>query len=312
MSGRLARPLNQSFESGLPRFTAERNLRRRRGRTLRRMGGLRRLGEPVVRRARWRNMGPHADTLPGRSPHAQPERTACRVGTAGWAIPRAVAEHFPSAGAGLERYSARFSAAEINSTFYRSHRASTYARWVAATPAPFRFAVKLPRTITHEARLVGAAPLVAAFRSEVLQLGAKLGPVLVQLPPTLAFDTAVAEAFFLDLRDQWPGTIVCEPRHPSWFEPDADALMAACRVARVAADPARHPAAAVPGGWSGAAYWRLHGSPRMYRSSYDEAALSGLASDVLGRPGETWCIFDNTASGAATANALTLLHLLRS
>jgi uncharacterized protein YecE (DUF72 family) len=233
-----------------------------------------------------------------------------RVATAGWAIPKAVADRFPAAGTGLERYATRFSAVEINSTFYRSHRASTYARWVAATPSFFRFAVKLPRTITHEARLVGAKPLIAAFHDEVVQLGEKLGPLLVQLPPTLAYDAAIADGFLRDLRDLWPGTIVCEPRHPSWFEPEAEALMRAYRVARVAADPARHPAAAVPGGWNGAAYWRLHGSPRMYSSAYDQTALERLAADILAQVAETWCVFDNTTSGAAAANALSLLDLV--
>jgi uncharacterized protein YecE (DUF72 family) len=153
-------------------------------------------------------------------------------------------------------------------------------------------------------------PLLAAFRTEVLQLGDKLGPVLVQLPPTLAYNTGIAEAFFLQLRDQWPGTIVCEPRHVSWFDPEAEALMTAHLVGRVAADPARHPAAAAPGGWEGVSYWRLHGSPRVYYSSYDDVVLRRLASDVLGQNGETWCVFDNTASGAAAANALSLLGII--
>jgi uncharacterized protein YecE (DUF72 family) len=234
------------------------------------------------------------------------------VGTAGWAIPRAAAEHFPAHGAGLERYAARFDAVEINSTFYRSHRTSTYARWIAATPPHFRFAVKLPRAITHVARLVNTAPLLAAFRSEALQLGDKLGPLLVQLPPSLAFDPAVAEPFFRELRELWPEVVVCEPRHASWFEADADALMADYRVARVAADPARHPAAATPGGWRGLSYWRLHGSPRMYYSAYDRAALSALASEVRAAAGESWCVFDNTTSGAATSDALALLEMISS
>lgn len=233
-----------------------------------------------------------------------------RVGTAGWTVPAALADCFPPAGTSLERYSKRFNGVEINSTFYRSHRAGTYARWMAGTPPHFRFAVKLPRTITHDARLLNTQSLLAAFRTEVLQLGEKLGPVLVQLPPTLAYDTGVAEAFFGHLRDQWPGTIVCEPRHPSWFDPEAEALMTAHRVGRVATDPIRHPAAAKPGGWKGVSYWRLHGSPRVYYSSYEDVVLRGLAAEVMSQSGETWCIFDNTASGAAAANALRLLDLI--
>jgi uncharacterized protein YecE (DUF72 family) len=233
-----------------------------------------------------------------------------RIGTAGWTIPRAVAESFPAAGSGLQRYAARFDAVEINSTFYRSHRPATYARWVASTPPGFRFAVKLPRAITHEARLAGAADLLAAFRAEAVQLGDKLGPLLVQLPPSLAYDPAVAGPFFDALRALWPEAVACEPRHASWFEAEAEAMLTSHRVARVAADPARHPDAARPGGWPGLRYWRLHGSPRMYWSAYDEAALGALARAIRASEVESWCVFDNTTSGAAAANALALQEML--
>lgn len=222
-----------------------------------------------------------------------------------------MADRFPSEGSGLERYAERFDAVEINSTFYRSHRQATFEGWARTTPPDFRFAVKLPRSITHEARLMDAMPLVAVFRQEVQVLGEKLGPLLVQLPPKLDFALPVAEAFFAGLRELWPGSIVCEPRHPSWFEPEADGLLAAHRIGRVAADPPRHPSAGTPGGWRGVAYWRLHGSPRMYYSAYDEAALRALATAIrVSKAGEIWCVFDNTTSGAAAANALSLQALL--
>ncbi len=254
-------------------------------------------------------MQPLLSTPPGSAPR-QPDQATPRVGTAGWAVPRAVAEEFPKQGSALERYAARFDAVEINSTFYRSHRPGTYRRWAMATPPWFRFALKLPRTITHDARLVNVEPLVAAFRDEALHLGEKLGPLLVQLPPSLVYDAAVAEPFFRQLRDLWPTHIVCEPRHSSWFEAEADALMAAHSAGRVAADPARHLAAFAPGGWKGITYWRMHGSPRMYYSTYEQAALLALAADVMGAAVETWCVFDNTASGAAAANALRLRAMI--
>lgn len=234
-----------------------------------------------------------------------------RIGTAGWTIPRAVADGFPQAGSGLQRYAARFGAAEINSSFYRPHRPQTYARWGEVTPDGFRFALKLPKAITHDTRLAEPGERLAAFRAEAVLLGDKLGPLLIQLPPSLAFDRPVAERFLAELRTLWPEAVVCEPRHVSWFEPEADALLRAHRVARVAADPARHPLAARPGGWAELAYWRLHGSPRMYYSSYDAALLEGLTNDLQSSPAaEIWCIFDNTTSGAAAANALALQNLL--
>jgi uncharacterized protein YecE (DUF72 family) len=233
-----------------------------------------------------------------------------RIGTAGWTIPRAVADRFPPLGSQLERYAARFDAVEINTTFYRPHRAQTFARWVAATPAGFRFSVKAPRTITHEQRLVDCGDQVQAFIDQVQALGDRLGPLLVQLPPSLAFDAPIAEAFFADLRRRFAGLVACEPRHASWFELPADALLAAFEVARVAADPARDPRAAAPGGWRPFGYVRLHGSPRMYYSPYGAERLAELARTLEADRRETWIIFDNTASGAAAEDALMLRDII--
>lgn len=121
----------------------------------------------------------------------------------------------------------------------------------------------------------------------------------------------MAGRFFEEARARTAGPIVCEPRHVTWFEDDADALLARWRIGRVAADPARHPLAATPGGWRGIGYWRLHGSPRMYFFSYDEAALASLARAMReDEADEIWCIFDNTASGAEVPNALALSALI--
>src|SRR5207237_7796367 len=110
-----------------------------------------------------------------------------------------------------------------------------------------------------------------------------------------------------------PARLVCEPRHPSWFEPGPEALLRRLGVSRVAADPAIVLAAAVPGGCPDLAYWRLHGSPQRYRSSYSDGRLEGYAAalEEARREGRAvWCIFDNTASSAATGDALGLLDRL--
>jgi len=200
---------------------------------------------------------------------------------------------------------------EINSTFYRPHRPATFARWAETTPEGFRFALKAPRAVTHEAKLAGGEAELERFLADGRLLGAKFAVVLVQLPPSLAFDPAVAGRFFTGLRESAPDlTLACEPRHASWFEAEPDALMAKLRIARVAADPARHPAAGEPGGWRGFAYHRLHGSPRMYSSSYADGRLEPLADRLRAEPAEAWCIFDNTTSGAAAADALRLTDLV--
>ena len=235
------------------------------------------------------------------------------VGCAGWSLPKAEQAAFPKTGTHLERYAARLPAVEINSSFYRPHRPATYARWAASVPPSFRFAVKVPRAITHDARLADAEGPLDAFLAEATALGAHLGCLLVQLPPSLAFEPAVAGAFLAVLRDRHAGAVAIEPRHASWFTAPVARLLTTRRVARVAADPARVPAAAEPGGGAGTAYFRLHGSPRMYYSAYDDAYLDALARRLraaAARADAAWCIFDNTALGAATANALGLLARL--
>ena len=229
------------------------------------------------------------------------------IGTAGWSVPAAEAPRFGPGETTLRRYATRFGAVEINSSFHRPHRRSTWQRWRDNTPANFRFAAKLPKTITHVARLEECEPLLDAFLGEVAGLGDKLAVLLVQLPPKLAFDRDAASSFFAALTSRTEAAIACEPRHASWFEPAAGAVLEDLRVARVAADPACVPAAAVPGGWGGLAYWRLHGSPRMYRSSYDDGRLDEYAAAIRQTDAaDTWCMFDNTASSAATGDALAL------
>jgi uncharacterized protein YecE (DUF72 family) len=237
------------------------------------------------------------------------------VGCAGWSLPRSEQARFPGTGSHLERYASRFPAVEINSSFHRPHRPATYARWKASVPSAFRFSVKIPKTITHGLRLQEAEGPLETFLGEASGLGENLGCLLVQLPPSLDFEAAVAESFFAALRARTSVAVACEPRHPSWFTPGVDDLLENLGVARVAADPARVPAAAEPGGWPGLAYYRLHGSPRIYYSAYPEEYLTALAAKLredakAGRP--VWCIFDNTTLGAATSNALDLLSRLGS
>jgi uncharacterized protein YecE (DUF72 family) len=235
------------------------------------------------------------------------------VGTAAWSIPRANQSQFPAGESLLARYARRLPGVEINSTFYRPHRASTFERWAASVPRAFRFSVKIPREITHDQELAGSAKLIRTFLAEVAPLGSRLGCLLVQLPPSLAFDARIARAFFTTLRTQFDGGIALEPRHASWFGPAAGRLLIKLRIARVAADPARAEGDGEPGGWPGLAYFRLHGSPRIYYSSYQDDYLDALALKLRAlqrRRIPTWCIFDNTTLGAATGNALSLISRL--
>lgn len=233
-----------------------------------------------------------------------------RVGVAGWSLPAGSRAQFAAGAHQLQRYASRLDAVEINSSFYRSHARSTYAAWASLVPREFRFAVKVPRSITQYSRLRDVDALLDAFMEEAGGLGRRLGRLLVQLPPSLAFDAEVADRFFSGLRGRAGERIgiACEPRHASWATPQAAALWLKHRVARVAADPPRFPGNQLPAG-PAPPYVRWHGSPRMYYDGYSDAQLEVLARQVGGKRG-AWVIFDNTAHGHATANALALRSML--
>ena len=232
------------------------------------------------------------------------------VGTAGWNIPRAHRVRFPETGSQLQRYAARLNAAEINTSFYRPHAIATYERWATAVPRGFRFAVKVPKVITHERGLTRAREPLGRFLDEIAGLGARLGPLLVQLPPSHAFDARRAGRFFELLRGRHAGAVVCEPRHATWTSRAAEALLVKFRIARVAADPPRAPGLGTPGGWTGLTYYRWHGSPRAYFSPYSMEQLRPLAVQLSACAGDAWCVFDNTGSGSAAGNAVDLRGLL--
>lgn len=242
------------------------------------------------------------------------------IGIAGWALPGPDKALFPPAAAGsnLARYAAVFNAVEINSSFYRPHRPETYARWADSVPASFRFAVKLPRAITHDKRLHDADAELDRFVAEAGALGPKWGWVLVQTPPSLRFDAAAVEAVFSGLQDRLgarPASaphVACEARHASWFTDEASALLQRLNVVRVVADPpAGTPGPFIPTA-PNASYVRLHGSPHIYRSPYEPERLAQVAEWLGKQPGQALVIFDNTMSGTQASQALHLRDLLRS
>ena len=228
------------------------------------------------------------------------------LGTAGWNVPASCRERIGGDGSHLERYARVLNAVEINTSFYRPHRRQTYERWAKVTPDEFRFAVKVPQTMTHE---VAFNPKdIDRFCEETAGLGTKLSIFLVQFPPSKAFDAKAAGKLFDALERTTAASLVCEPRHASWFTNEVDLWLKTRRIARVAADPARLAETDQPGGWPGLRYIRLHGSPRIYYSSYEADFLQRLKTRLkaLLVTDDVWCIFDNTAMGAAMENALAM------
>jgi uncharacterized protein YecE (DUF72 family) len=233
-----------------------------------------------------------------------------RVGCAGWKIPRGDLARFASGATHLERYSRTFNCCEINSSFYRPHKYATWKRWAEVVPKDFRFSAKLPRTITHDVQLKCGPEELSAFLQQVRFMGDKLGAILIQLPPRGVFDHTIARRFFSLLREQHAGDVVLEARHSTWFDSKADDLLKKFRIAGVAADPACVPDASQPAGFGEVVYFRLHGSPKRYYSPYSGGFLKAKARQLasLAKEVRIWCIFDNTAAGFATHNALQLME----
>lgn len=249
-----------------------------------------------------------------------------RVGTAGWSLPTEWQERFPEGDTHLHRYARVMGAVEINRTFRKLPRPSTFARWAESVPEGFRFSVKVPREVTHDRRLEDPGEPLTELLEVAGELGDRLAPLLIQLPPSLEYDRSLAEGFLSTLRELREGPDVLEARHESWFGDGPEGLLAEHRMARVAADPPRAERDGRPGGFGGLAYFRLHGDPRTYYSAYrpgaeedhgEEGATSiGLEAwaerlrEAEDAGDEVWCIFDNTAAGEGTGDALAMRELV--
>ncbi len=163
----------------------------------------------------------------------------------------------------------------------------------------------MPKTITHENAMKDIDQPFRDFLEDISPLQEKRGPLLCQLPPSLAFDAAKFRTAFQTMRALDTGSIVIEPRHKSWTDPEALELLNTYAIDPVLADPAPvWPADVfVPG----AKYIRLHGKPKIYYSTYTPEEIRSFGASLMT---DGWCIFDNTASGAAIENALTMRNII--
>jgi uncharacterized protein YecE (DUF72 family) len=230
-----------------------------------------------------------------------------RIGVAGWSLPAQVRQKFADEGSHLERYASVLSAVEINSSFYRDHQAKTFAKWRAMTPGDFRFSVKLHQRFSHEKTFKFGVRDLKKVVEDMEHLEEKFGLLLIQLPASLSFSPKV-ERLFDFLRRTTSAGFVIEPRNLSWVCPEAIDLYREYRISKVLADPERAKSSKKIN-FAGCDYYRLHGSPVIYRSSYDQAYLEELHGKL--KP-QSWCIFDNTTFGHGTENALTLEGMERS
>jgi uncharacterized protein YecE (DUF72 family) len=214
-----------------------------------------------------------------------------RIGTSGYSYKEWKGSFYPEDLAQsrmLAYYGERFPTVEINNTFYRMPAAKTLLAWAGEVPASFRFVLKASQRITHQKRLKEAGDAVEYFMRTAGELGDKLGPVLVQLPPNLKKDVPrLVDFLALVPADR---RVAIEFRHESWFE---DEVYAALRARNAAFVIAESEALAVP--LVATADW---GYLRLRRQDYGEPELRAWAARLLAQPWrEGWVFFKHEDEG---------------
>lgn len=232
------------------------------------------------------------------------------VGTSGWTYNHWRGAFYPIGGPRshwLDFYADRFNSVELNATFYRSIGERTFANWYTRTPPGFVWSVKANRYITHIRRLHEAQEPMERFLSSVAALQEKLGPVLMQLPPNLAYEKSIFESFVRLLPASMKFAI--EARHPAWFRDEVHTALIERNIAWCISDTAgRYPyREAVTADFI---YIRLHGSRALYASDYTDPELHAWAEKIRTWNRETYVYFDNDFMAYAPQNALRLRELL--
>ena len=233
-----------------------------------------------------------------------------RVGTSGWQYDDWRGVLYPEGvpqRAWLSAYAQEFDTVEVNAAFYRLPTRETFERWREAVPEGFVMAVKASRYLTHIRRLVDPQEPVARLLEAARGLGAALGPVLLQLPPTLHSEPArlagcLAE-FPPDVR------VAVEPRHPSWWSDEVADVLRTHGAALCWADRDSRPVTPL---WRTASwgYLRLHHGRSGW--GYGRTALRTWhrrLCDAYGPDGDVYVYFNNDPGGAAVHDARQLSRL---
>ncbi|EUA10182.1 hypothetical protein I546_3733 [Mycobacterium kansasii 732] len=237
-----------------------------------------------------------------------------RIGTSGWSYDHWSDVLYPPGLASVRRlscYAQTFDTVELNTSFYRWPRDSTFAGWRAQLPDGFTMSVKAHRGLTHYRRLVSPEPWIERFERCWQLLGDRHGVLLVQLHPEQRRDDARLDSFLRSV----PASIrvAVELRHPSWNDPAVYAVLETHRAAYVVMSGGG--LACIPRATTDLVYVRMHGPDRdaMYAGSYSPDDLRRWADritdwDVEGR--DVWMYFNNDLGGHAVRNALSLRELL--
>jgi uncharacterized protein YecE (DUF72 family) len=249
------------------------------------------------------------------------------IGTSGWQYRDWRGGLYPAGVAQrrwLEHYATQYVTVENNSSFYRLPAAETFAGWRARTPDDFVMAVKASRYLTHVRRLRDPAEPVARLLGAAANLGPKLGPILLQLPPTLTAEPALLDACLKEFRaarrpgGHGPGghgrlRIAVEPRHGSWWTEEVQQILAAHDAALCWADRLDRPVTPLwrTAGWG---FLRLHEGTADPWPSYSEQALQLWVDRVRQSwpdGADVYVYFNNDPGGAAVVDSAAFAALAR-
>jgi uncharacterized protein YecE (DUF72 family) len=229
------------------------------------------------------------------------------IGTSGWQYKHWRGRFYPPGlpeSRWLEYYAQRFATVEVNNTFYRLPPPGTFASWAARTPADFVVAVKASAYLTHYRRLLDPEEPVERLLTHAAPLGARLGPVLVQLPPDMKAAPerldATLRAFGRRVR------VAVEPRHQSWFSEEVHAILTAHGAASCLADRRSRPITPL---WRTADWYyvRFHAGTATPAPCYGARALTSWVArlhDLWGDADDGYAYFNNDSEGCAVRDAI--------
>jgi uncharacterized protein YecE (DUF72 family) len=209
----------------------------------------------------------------------------------------------------FEYYSSKFDTLELNVTFYRFPQVKFLQTWYHSSPAAFRFSVKAPRLITHFKTFRECERLLNDFYTTSQEgLKDKLGAVLFQLPPQFQYTDERLELIIRNLRRDIKNVV--EFRHASWWQKKVYMRFKKEEINFSGISHPILPDDAIVTGQT--AYYRFHGAPKLYYSSYKKAMLKKIADSLASNKAikEAFIYFNNTATIAAIENAVWLKKYL--
>lgn len=242
-------------------------------------------------------------------------KTKFYIGTSGWSYSHWREVFYPPSlpsAKMLEFYSKSFITSEVNSSFYHMPQEKTITNWYNSTPQGFIFSVKAPRSITHLKRLSEVDEEWEKFKNRISLLKEKLGPILLQFPPSFKNDEENIQRLVNFLKGKEMFKFAVELRHKSWCDEKVYETLKSLNVAWTIADSSRYPKAKVI--TANFCYIRMHGPQSLYSSSYTEDQLKNLADEIRQYAevcDEVYVYFNNDVNGCAVQNAKTLIGFIK-